>query len=103
MALNEKTRGWADSAEGKATQCKVFEVLVKLVEKFMEDGENKYYETSVVRLEKAAKEAGLAADDITYARFRLEEHKLVKSQYYSRGEGIRITKAGWDRWTKRKQ
>lgn len=94
--LNERTRAWADSEEGKAVQRQVFGFMVDYITK-KDDGK---YASVMRELPEIKMKGQLPADHITYAVQRLIEHGLLIERQVSRGYDIRISKKGWERWTK---
>lgn len=98
--LNEKRRLWTNTEEGKEYQRKVFEFMYDWRISQMKYGDGKYDWMAVNWVEAKLESEGLEKSKIVSAIQRLEEHSLIKMEYHSRGQDVRIMKKGWERWEK---
>lgn len=100
--LNEKTRAWTNTPDGKEYQRRIFQWMFEHRMEQMKYGDGKFDWMSRGYVEAKLKKTWPDMDHkkFIWAVQRLEEHGLIKSQYFGRGEDLRIMKRGWDRWEK---
>lgn len=119
--LNDFTRAWTNTTEGKQIQCQVFSNLIKLVQEKKDglyasvgvryirselenkiDNTNCYIEGVSVVTGRAFKDQLKKTECIMAALQRLEEHGYISINQYSKGLGVKIKKKGYEKWDARK-